>query len=169
MLRKSFFGILILLAGFLLVFSLAGCDGGSSSASGDNGDKIGNGDNGGNGENNGLGDTPPSWYIPGWPPSNILALSAINNMPQPAGVTNIYYTFGEDAQVAHLEIHFRPANLASTMSEIHNWFLANGWYVIVSTETTATFNRAVGPRLWAAGYGPSVTYPGFTIGASRFK
>ena len=164
MLRKSLFGMLILLAGLLLVFSLAGCDSSSSPASG------GETENGGSGGNDGSGDRPPWGSIPGWPPSNIMALSAINNMPQPAGVTNIYYTFGDDAQVAHLEIHFRPTNLTSTISEIHNWFLANEWYVIVSTETTANFNRAVGPHLWAAGYGPTVNrYPGFTIGASRFK
>jgi len=104
MLMKRLSGILVLMAGIMLVFSLTGC--------GDNGDPSSPPGGGGNG-----GD-----YTSGWPSSAILTEFGLTGLAKPASATEAEYSVSV-GRVA-LFINFKNTGVDNS---IHDCFISNGW------------------------------------------
>jgi hypothetical protein len=112
---NKLFGMITLIVGVMLVFTLIGCgdDGDPTSPPGGNGNGNGNGDN----------------FTPGWPSASILSEFGISGLTAPAGATDIEYNRSaipyDEGTVYGLGINFK--SYATSDNPFHSRLITNGW------------------------------------------
>ena len=123
MLKKKLFGILPLILGLMLVFTLIGCkDDGPGGIYG----------------GNDMGE--------GWPSSSKLNQFGLNGMSQPTGATNITWVDYTDLPYTGYNypiIYIGFSGTAATSTAIYNWFNTNGWTPDTSDYFDPTTGTAV--------------------------
>jgi len=106
--KKRFSGIMTLLVGIVLAFTLVGCE-----------DVLGEG------TKNGIG----------WPPSSVLKKYDVGNLTAPSG-SNFYYIEAQESDIWVLTINFTPDS--KTLSTLTSKFKPTEWAKDVVGENTWT-------------------------------